>query len=346
MPSMTRRVAFAAVCAIGAVGCGGDAKTPEQQALLDVKAYVATNLNDFVDAAQKLQAAAPAADEDGWNATTDAAALTEMKAQWKRARVAYEHVEGAIAVLFPELDVSTDERYDGFIADNGPDAALFDDMIVTGVHGIERILWSNMIPDTVVAFESALPGYKAPAFPATRQEAEDFKTKLCAKLVTDAIEMRSEFQPLALDPATAYRGVIGSMEEQLEKADFAATGEEESRYAQYTLADMRANVAAGVATFDAFKPWLKSKAGGPEMITKIEADFARVNAAYAGLPGDALPPVPATWSSQNPTTADLATPFGMLWSVLHMEADPATSGTLVSDMNTSAQMLGIPELPQ
>jgi iron uptake system component EfeO len=346
MTSVMRTLSIGAVCAIGAAGCGSDDKTPEQQALVDVKSYITTNLNDLVDAAMKLQTAAPAPDDDGWSATADAAAVTEMKAQWKRARVAYEHVEGAIAVLFPELDVSTDERYDGFLADNGPDTALFDDMIVTGVHGVERILWSNMIPATVVTFESALPGYQPAAFPASRQEADDFKNKLCAKLVADTIDMRDEFKPLALDPATAYRGVIGSMEEQLEKADLAATGEEESRYAQYTLADMRANVAAGIATFDAFKPWLRSKSGGQAKIDEIDAAFARVNAAYGQLSGDALPPVPATWSSQTPSAADLATPFGMLWNVLHTEADAATAGTLVSDMNESAQMLGIPELPQ
>jgi iron uptake system component EfeO len=346
MRAMMARLALPALSALGLIGCGGDEKPPEQQALLEVKAYVTSNLNDFVDAAAKLQAAAPAPDDDGWNPTANAAAVTEMKAQWKRARVAYEHVEGAIAVLFPELDVSTDERYDGFLADNGPDAALFDDTIVTGVHGIERILWSDTIPGSVVAFESALPGYQAAAFPSTRQQADDFKNKLCAKLVADAIEIRDEFKPLALDPATAYRGVIGSMEEQLEKADLAATGEEESRYAQYTLADMRANVEAGVKTFAAFKPWLKSKPGGQALIDKIDADFGRVNAAYAQLSGDALPPVPATWSSQSPSAADLATPFGMLWGVLHAEADPATAGTLVSDMNESAQLLGIPELPE
>jgi iron uptake system component EfeO len=346
MKASTARLAAITLLTVGIAACGSDEKTPEQQALLNVKSYIASNLNDFVDASKQLCAAAPAPDDDGWSAAADAAAITAMKTQWKRARVAYEHVEGAIAVLFPELDVSTDERYDGFIADNGADTNLFDDMIVTGVHGIERILWSDVIPPAVVEFESALPGYKAAAFPATRQETDDFKNKLCARLVADATEMRNEFQPLALDPASAYRGVIGSMGEQLEKADLAATGEEESRYAQYTLADMRSNVEAGVATFEAFKPWLRSKDGGPAMIEKIDTDFARVSAAYDQLSGDSLPPVPATWSSQNPRAADLATPFGMLWSVLHAEADAATSGTLVSDMNGSAEMLGIPELPQ
>jgi iron uptake system component EfeO len=328
--------------AITLSACGSSTADPQQQALATVKAYLESNLADLVDAAQKLQAAAPAPDDDGWNATTDAAALDAMRTQWKRART-YEHVEGAIAVLFPELDVSTDQRYDGFLVDNGPDTNLFDDQNVTGVHAIERILWSNQIPDRVVTFEQTLTGYAPAAFPATRAQADDFKNKLCARFATEVASMRSQFAAVMLDPVAAFRGVIGSMGEQIEKAERAGDGEEESRYAQYTLADMRINVAAGVATFAAFAPWLMSKQGDAE-IQSVTAAFARVQAAYGALPGDALPPVPATWDPAQPSTADLQTPYGMLWNVLHTEADAAAGGSLVADMNQAALTLGIPEL--
>jgi iron uptake system component EfeO len=269
-----------------------------------------------------------------------------MKTHWKEARTAYESIEGAIAVLFPDLDVSTDERYDAFLSDFGPDGDLFDDQGVTGIHAIERILWSDSIPANVVSFESALAGYEAARFPQTAAEAQEFKTKLCARLVTDVGTMRSQFEPLALDPAAAYRGIIGSMSEQVEKANKAATGEEESRYAQYTLADMRVNVAAGVATYDSFEAWLKSTSGGAAADSAIRDGFARVDAAYAAIQGDALPPVPNDWSSVNPSTADQATPFGMLYMLLLKEADPDQPDSLVSAMNQSADLLGIPQLPQ
>lgn len=338
-------LAVVTVGSFAAQGCGGDSASPEQQALDGVTAFIKGNMADLADASAKLQAAAPAPSDAGWNAGSHASAIATMKSEWRRARVAYEQIEGAVAVLFGELDYSTDQRYDAFIGDNGPDTNLFDDQNVVGVHAIERILWSDQIPERVKTFEEKLPGYKAAAFPATRQEADDFKNKLCAKLVADVKLMRDQFGgSVALDPAAAFRGVTGSMEEQLEKANLAATGEEESRYAQFTLADMRTNVFAGKKTFEAFKPWLKSKKAEAR-IAAIETAFGRVDAAYTGLDGDALPPVPATWSSLNPSAADLATPFGMLWSVLQVEADPETEGTLVSEMNAAAATLGIPELP-
>lgn len=329
------------------VGCGDAATSsdPKTQALTQVKAFIATNIAVLVDASEKLKAAAPTADADGWSATADATALTAMKGEWKRARVAYENVEGAIAVLFPELDYSTDQRYDAFLSDNGPDMNLFDDSNVTGIHAIERVLWADRIPSPVQSFERTLVGYQAAAFPSRMQEADDFKNRLCERLVADVKTMRDQFGPLALDSGAAFRGVIGSMGEQLEKAELAASGEEESRYAGFTLADMRTNVNAGIKTFEAFQPWLKSKMATAQ-IDKINAAFGRVEAAYARLDGDALPSVPTTWSSQQPTAADLQTPFGMLWSVLNAEADDKMPGTLVSEMNTSADILGIPQLPQ
>jgi iron uptake system component EfeO len=324
--------------------CQSSEPSPEDRALADVKTLIARNLDDLVTASEGMQTAAPAADDDGWNAQTDADAISAMKAQWKKARVAYEHVEGAIAVLFPELDVSTDQRYDGFLAMFGSDPNPFDGQLVTGVHGIERILWSDSIDPAVLAFEKGLSGYAVARFPANRQEAGDFKAGLCGRLVEDIRSMRDDFRPLALDPAAAFRGIVGSMEEQLEKAQKAATGEEESRYARFTLSDMRANVEAGRDTFAAFKPWLVAR-DGAALATEIDAAFARIDAAYARLPGDALPTVPATWSSLAPSAQDLATEFGQLWSVLSHEADADAAGSLVADLSAAATVLGIPELP-
>lgn len=340
------RTTLVVALAAGVVGCGGDGGgTPEEQALSGVTSFIKANMAEFADASAKLQAAAPAPGPNGWNPDTHASAVAAMKAEWKRARVAYENIEGAVAVLFPELDYSTDQRYDAFLSDQGADNNLFDDQNVIGVHAIERILWADQIPERVKTFEAGLAGYEAAAFPATMQEADDFKNKLCARLVADVKTMRDQFGgSVVLDPSAAFRGVIGSMGEQLEKADLAATGEEESRYAQFTLADMRTNVSAGKTTFQSFEPWLKSKKAEAE-ITAIDAAFARLDAAYAALSGDALPAVPATWSSLNPSEADLQTPFGKLWAVLHAEADPKTPGSLVAAMGAAAATLGIPELP-
>lgn len=323
--------------------CGPSAQVAKQSALDDTKAYVASNIDALVTASTALCAAAPAPDADGWNATNDATAVANMKAEWKKARAAYEHVEGSIAVLFGGLDVSTDERYDGFI-ENAGDDNLFDDQGVTGVHALERILWSDSIPQSVIDFESTLPHYKAAAFPATQQEADDFKNKLCARLVTDVTSMKAQYAPLALDTAAAFRGVIGSMKEQVEKTTLASTGQEESRYAQTTLDDMRANLEGGRVTFDAFSPWIEVVADR-QLVTDISAGFGRVAAGYAEVNGAAIPAPPATWSATNPSAEDRATPFGKLYTMLEVET-ALTGNSVVAKLNTAADKLGIPQLPE
>jgi iron uptake system component EfeO len=317
---------------------------PQQQALLDVKTFVQKNLDGLAVSAQSLCDAAPVTTGRGWNAQMDRTAIESMKAAWKKARPEYERVEGAIAVLFPETDAAIDERYEGFL-EGATDMNLFDDEVVTGNHAIERILWSDSTPQRVIDFEKSLGAkYVAARFPSTEQEARDFKEKLCARWARETKQMAKDFSPLALDSASAFRGVIGSMQEQVEKVEKAATGEEESRYAQFTLADMKANLEGAKMTYAAFKPWVVAQ-GASAQDAKIEAAFAEVQAEYAKTPGDALPMVPATWSSVSPSMADLATPFGKLFTVVQKAADDKTAGTLASEMGVAADTMGIPQLP-
>jgi iron uptake system component EfeO len=303
-----------------------------------VKEYVTTELDTLAASAVALQEAAPTAP---WTSAEAGA----MKEAWKDARVSYERVEGAIAVLFPDLDASTDERYDGFIAE-APDTNLFDGEGVTGVHAIERILWADSHPTWVVAFEEALPGYESARFPETAEEATAFREGLCQRLVDDTKSMVDQFEPLALDESTAFRGVIGSMAEQSEKVGLAGSGEDESRYAQFTLTDMRANLEGGQSIYEAFREKVQELEDGETLEADIDAAFARVQAAYDAIDGDAIPEVPSTWNPDAPSEADLATPYGALWSLINAEADPAAAGSLVERLGTAADGLGIPQLPE
>ena len=341
---MTRSTPALLLLSICAPACAQPRTSAQDEATLRVKRYVAHELDALVDAATALQVAAPAPDSDGWNAQADAEVVATMRARWADARVSYERIEGAIAVLFPELDVSTDERYDGFLA-TGPDDDLFDGEGVTGVHGIERILWADQQPESVVTFESALPGYRPAAFPADAVQAQKFRDQLLGRLMDDTHEMAEAFEPLALDPAAAYGGVLGSMAEQVEKVSLAATGEDESRYAQHTLADMRANLAGGRAIYDAFTDWLRDEDGGAEIDTAIEAKLDAIGDAYDRLPGDAVPAVPSGWNADEPSAEQLATPYGELWSLLSDEADPAHAGSLVERMVAGGDAMGIPVTP-
>ncbi len=69
-----------------------------------------------------------------------------------------------------------------------------------------------------------------------------------------------------------------------------------------------------------------------------------MKAAYAALPGDAIPEVPSGFDPQLPSSADLATPYGMLFGLLEAESDPAHAGSAVSLMNQAADLMKIPQL--
>jgi iron uptake system component EfeO len=346
VPTLTLTVAVTLLALTTTIGCGSDTSgSPEAQAQATVKAYITTEIGHLVTASTALRAAAPTPDADGWNDQADGTAVTAMETQWKAARIAYEHVEGAIAVLFPNLDVSTDERYDGFL-ESGSDDNLFDGQGVTGIHAIERILWAGQAPAAVVAKEMTLTGYQPASFPSNLAQATAFRDGLATRLVTDTQSMQQMFAPLTLDTAAAFRGVIGSLGEQIEKVDLAAAGLEESRYAQHTLADMRANLEGGKVTYNGFRGWVKGTSGGPALDTDIQAGFERVGALYAAVTGDALPAVPADFNADSPTAAQLATPYGMIFTGLKVESDPTNPGSLVAKMTDAADKLGIPQLPQ
>ncbi len=323
---------------------GGESELKEA-AIVDVKTYIADQLAALHAAAVALQDAAPEPDDDGWNASDDKKAVAAMRDAWRDARAAYEKSEGAIAVLFPNYDASTDERYDGFIEEKADDD-LFDGKGVIGIHAIERILWADAHPEQVVAFESVLPNYVAAAFPQDKEEAQRFRDELVQRLVDDAAAMVDQFEPLALDAPAAFRGVIGSVEEQVEKVALAATGEDESRYAGHTLGDMRSNLVGGRQVFEAFVPWLEAKKAGKSLAEDILDGFDSVSAFYDGFEGDAIPSVPEGWDPEDPSPDDLDTPYGKLFSRLSYEADGASKGSLAASMLAAAELLGIASLPE
>ncbi|HEY0193042.1 MAG TPA: imelysin family protein [Kofleriaceae bacterium] len=332
---------LASTCSL--VACSDDKKTDadyQAEIVVSIHDSIETDLADLVKAAQDLQAAAPT---HTWSATADAAAIAAMKDAWKRTRVAYEHVEGATAPLYGNLDYTMDARYDDYLNQDGGDTYFFDDTGVTGMHGIERILYAPGIRSEVLDFEEDLPGYKAAAWPVTDAEANDFKTKLCGKLISDAMNLHDSWKPAAADLAQAYAGLVGLMNEQKEKVNLAATGEEESRYANVTLFDLRNNLEGTQKIYALFQPWAQSKADGVDADVKIEAKFAALKAQYDADAGDALPTVPDDWSNDMPTTANLATPFGMLWNTVHQDVDPNADSSVVFQMNKIAVALGYPQ---
>jgi iron uptake system component EfeO len=312
---------------------------------------LAADIASLVASATALQSAAPATAGRGWDATLDAAAIQQMKSAWRDCRTAYEHVEGALAPIFPDIDTAIDARYDDFLASLGAagDADLFDDKGVTGMHAIERILYADVTPASVVAFEKTLPGYVPAAFPSTEAQATAFKTKLAQRLIDDATTLSHEWSPAAIDVGVAFQGLVSLMNEQREKVNKARSGEEESRYAQMTLFDLRNNLDGTAKVYALFRPWVQEKksadpnSDGKTADLAIAAGFQSLAGVYANYPGDAIPAPPASWSSDAPTAADLQTPFGVLWSSVQDAVNPAKTGSVVSEMNDVARLLGFPQ---
>jgi iron uptake system component EfeO len=222
---------------------------------------------------------------------------------------------------------------------------LFDDEGVTGVHAIERILWADSQSERVVKFESTLPGYEKAAFPSNAEEAEAFKTELCERLVTDTKTMQDDYATVALDSSAAFWGMIGSMAEQSEKTTLAASGEDESRYAQRTLADMRANLQGAQSVFKAFRAWVAAT-NSSATATEIETGLSDIGKAYSEVAGPALPAVPEDFNPDSPTDADLETPYGKLWSLLNAETDPDSDDSLINQMAAAANKMGIEEFEE
>jgi iron uptake system component EfeO len=348
--SMILAVALAPMAA-----CGDDEKPAAPKTDAEFRAEVVTSmqtsisadLSDLVTAATELQTAAPS---HAWNATTDKVAIDAMIAAWKKTRIAYEHVEGATAPIFGDLDFTMDARYDDYMLElkGAGDPNPFDAEGVTGMHGIERILFAPGIRAEVIASEAMLDGYAPAAFPATDAEALSFKNVLCKKLIDDAKTLHDSWTPQQIDIDFAFGGLVGLMNEQGEKVDLAATGEEESRYANLTMFDLRNNLAGTTKIYGLFRPWIQSKAGGVEADAAVQAKLTALSTLYTSIQGDAIPEVPlATWSSDSPSAADLATEFGKLWKAIRDAVDPAASGSVVFEMQLiSEDVLVLKPLPE
>src|SRR5437762_8305006 len=108
---------FVTVLALASfAACGDNDKTDadfQADVVVSMHDSIAVDLNDLVIAAQQLQAAAPT---HAWSATADTDAINDMRTAWRNTRIAYEHVEGATAPIFGDLDITLDARYDYYLA--------------------------------------------------------------------------------------------------------------------------------------------------------------------------------------------------------------------------------------
>jgi len=162
-------------------------------------------------------------------------------------------------------------------------------------------------------------------------------------LIDDVNELRKQWQPAAIDIGSAYQGLVGLMNEQKDKVNRGATGQEESRYANLTLFDLRQNLEGTQQVYSLFRDWVHTKTAGTQSDATLQNKFDDLATLYAATTSDSLPAAPDGWSSDHPTAANLATPFGALWQSVQKTVDPKSNGSVVSEMNHIATLLGFPE---
>jgi iron uptake system component EfeO len=330
-----------------ACGSSGDTKSDAQlqdDIVSNMRTLVQADLVSLNQAALDLQAAAPGA-LSGWDPAGDGpAALAAMKAAWARTRDYWERVEGALSPLFPDLDDAMDSRYEDSLMRLGGagDPDPFDREGVTGMHAIERILFAPG-PDAVVTFESSMPGYSVAAWPASDPQAAAFKTGLCQRLVDDTQTLLDQWQSRVIDLGTVFSGLTGQMSAQSEKVSLAASQQEESRYSQTTMVDLRSNLAGTRAIYALFEPWLATKTYGTTLDANALDAFDRLDRTYGNIAGDDIPPPPATWATEPMSADNQHSPFGTLFLAVEQEVDPAQAGSAVDAMNHVARALNLPE---
>jgi iron uptake system component EfeO len=346
---VSRRELLAIVAAALLVGCGSETKSDasyQADIVSGTHALLLTQIQTLHQAALDLQAAAPVPVDRGWDATADQTEIDAMKTAWAEMRTSWEMSEGVLGALFPTIDSAIDGRYEDYLAQLGPagDPDPFDGQGVTGMHAIERILYAPDIPSAVVTEEASLPGYQPAAWPSTAAQAAELKTGLCAELVHDTQALVDGWTPGAIDLPGVFDGIGALIADQQEKVSLAASHEEESRYSQRTLHDLRDNLTGSRTTFDLFVPWLQSKSGSAGVDETVQQAFDRIDSAYGAIQGDAVPAPPPTWNSAVPSVADQQTPFGKLYTSVLIEVDPNHVGSAVESMNRVADLLGLPRL--
>jgi iron uptake system EfeUOB component EfeO/EfeM len=338
------RIALTTTLAIAIGSCGtheapnaepttSEPVAPLARATIEVDRYVDGEAHALTRAAEALCA------EGATNET--------RRARWRETRLHYERIEGAISVLFPETDADVDDRYER-VAELRADTDPFDGEGFIGMHAIERVLWGPEVwaraaDGEVVRFESALV-HVAPPIALDDTTRARFEAGLCARLVRDLRGMEQTLDSVALDPSTAWRGVLGSIEEQAEKVRLGTTGQSESRYAGHTLADMRGNLEGGLAVLEAFASEIEALPDGSERLQRLREGFARLEQAYRASPGDDLPAAPSTFDPDHPRQADRATPYGRLFVLLAHESDPEANRSLAYEVRATGRAMGIAEL--
>ncbi len=168
--------------------------------------------------------------------------VEQAKALYANARIPWESIE-PVAELFPDSDAAIDSRVDDHDGPNDPKW--------TGWHRIEKALYADNTTDGMAPFAQ--------------------------ELVTDTNDLVTKVKALAIQPSVMTNGAGALIEE-------AATGKitgEEERYSHTDLVTFQSNIDGAKKIVELITPVLSTAPGGPELITEINDQFAKVDAIMA-----------------------------------------------------------------
>ena len=130
-----------------------------------------------------------------------------------------------------------------------------------------------------------------------------------------------EWQPAVIDIGVAFQGLVSLMNEQKEKVNNAATGQEESRYAQMTLFDLpRTTSPAPAPSTASSSPGSSPRRAPPPRRTARPPTpgsypgFQTLHALYDSDPGDASPTPAEGLELGDAFHGGSGDPLGVLWS--------------------------------
>lgn len=317
------------------VSMSASCRSAEDKAAGRVHDLFVSEIDEFVAAAAELEDAAS-------EATWDPQTVVRMRAAWRRTNLAFERIEGPLAPIFPDLTLSIDDRYEAQLRGR-MDPNPFDDNGIRGIRAVERILWADSIPASVMELERTLPGFAVARFPANANERADFKMKLCHHILEDARRLQADWTAQKPDLSFALDAIYWGIKEQRIEITKAATHDEESAYAQASMAVLRANLEGTRAVYSTIRPLVLSR-GAADADRDLEAVFDDLS---SGLPdrGDSLPPPPTTWSSEHPSAEDLASPFGKLHTSIDRAFDPTRASSAPSALRRMGRALGLAYVP-
>ena len=269
-----------------------------------------------------LQKAAPPTAR-GWDADATPTRSTAMKDAWLAARAAYEHARAPSRRCFPTSTPPSTRATTTSSPSSGrgrPGPLRRPRRHRHARHRAHPVCAGHSGRRRDARVHAARATRRQPSRRPS-DEAAEFKTKLCERLVSDTHELQNDWTPQSIDLGGAFRGLIALMNEQREKVNKAASEEEESRYAQRTMADIRDNLAGTIKAYALFQPWLARRKTAPRS-TPTCLRLRRARQRLRGGFGRRHSPAARDWSAEKPSDKDLGTPFGKLYLAVQSGVDP------------------------